>query len=129
MISPGAENIAAPAFASPLLAPPLYLPVLETFLRALPFTFRDVERPDGTSVRVGVEGVAEWCLVRRGGAWLLADALGTPAASVTLPAESAWKVWTKRRTPEEKLQAWAGIRIEGDAELGRLVVGMVSVMA
>lgn len=115
----------------PLLSRRLYLPVLETFLRALPFAFREVDRPDGTAVRVVVHGDAggEWWLVRRGGDWSQAERAGTSSATVTLPQEVAWKVWTKRRTVEEKLRSWPGILIEGDDRLGGLVVGMVSVMA
>lgn len=118
--------------SSPLLSRRLYQPVLETFLRALPFTFRDTGRPDGTSVRVVVRGEAggEWWLVRQPSGWKqAASADGPPSATVTLPQEVAWKAWTKRRTVEEKLRTWPGIEIEGDAELGRLVAEMVSVMA
>jgi hypothetical protein len=117
--------------SSPLLSRRLYHPVLETFLRALPFTFREAGRPDGAAVRVVVVGDAggEWWLVRREGSWVQVASVESPTATVTLPQEVAWKVWTKRRPVEEKLCAWPGIEIEGDAELGRLVVGMVSVMA
>jgi hypothetical protein len=105
--------------------------VLETFLRALPFTFRDADRADGTIVRVVVRGEAggEWWLVRQGGCWEQVASGGTPSATVTLPQEVAWKVWTKRRPVEDKLRSWAGILVEGDEVLGGLVVGMVSVMA
>jgi hypothetical protein len=79
-----------------------------------------------------VEGEAggDWWLVRREGCWeQLTDCLTPPSAVVTLPQEIAWKVWTKRWPIEEKLRAWPGIGIEGEAELGRVAVGMVSVMA
>jgi hypothetical protein len=105
--------------------------VLETFLRGLPFAFRGADRPDGTAVRVVVRGEAggTWWLVRQGVGWVQVESAGTPSATVTLPQEIAWKVWTKRRPVEEKLRAWPCIEIEGDAEPGRLVVGMVSVIA
>jgi uncharacterized protein (TIGR03083 family) len=117
---------------SPLLSRHLYHPVLETFLRALPYAFRDADWPSGTAVRVAVVGEAggEWWLVRKGGSWTpVAFAGVSPAASVTLPQDVAWKVWTKRRPVEEKLRAWPGLLIEGDAGLGELVVGLVAVMA
>lgn len=116
---------------SPLLSRRLYHPVLETFLRALPFTFREADRPDGTAVRVVVKGEAggDWWLVRRGGGWRQAASAGIPSATVTLLQEVAWKVWTKRRPVDQMLRAWPSIEIEGDAELSRLVVDMVSVMA
>ena len=83
-------------------------------------------------MRVVVEGEAggAWWLVRRHGGWVQTTAPGLQAAAtVTLPQEVAWKVWTKRRPVDEKLRAFPGINIQGDADLGRLVVGMVSVMA
>jgi uncharacterized protein (TIGR03083 family) len=116
---------------SPLLSCRQYHPVLETFLRALPVTFRDADRPEGTAVRVVVQGEAggEWWLLRRGGGWVqVASADVLPAATVTLP-QVAWKVWTKRRPVVDKLRSWPGIEVEGDEELGGLVVGMVAVMA
>jgi len=36
------------------------------------------------------------------------------AATVTLPQEVAWKVWSKRRPVDEKLLSWPGILIEGE---------------
>jgi hypothetical protein len=117
---------------SPLLGCRLYHPVLETFLRALPFTFRGLERPDGTAVRVVVEGEAggEWWLLRQDGSWVqVATTFVLPAASVWLPQGVAWKVWTKRREVEAKVRDFPGIRMKGDADLARRVVGMVAVMA
>jgi uncharacterized protein (TIGR03083 family) len=116
----------------PLLSRRLYRPVLETFLRALPFAFHDTYRPTGSAVRVAVEGESggDWWLVRGDGRWeQAATACVQPAASVALPQEVAWKVWTKRRPVEEKLRTFPGIVTAGDVELARRVVGMVSVMA
>jgi uncharacterized protein (TIGR03083 family) len=116
---------------SPLLSRRLYRPVLETFLRALPFAFRDADRPEGTAVRVAIAGVAggDWWLVRREGRWEQVASGVPPAASVALPQEVAWKVWTKRWPVDEKLRSFPGIVLAGDEELARRVVGMVSVMA
>lgn len=123
------ESVGRP---SPLLARSLYRPVLDTFMRALPFAFRDADAPEGTNVRVVVTGDAggEWWVRRFAGRWEpMATTSGTSAATVTLPPEVAWKVWTKRRSVAEKLRAYPGIRIDGDADLGERVIGMVSVMA
>src|SRR5919112_5996993 len=43
---------------TPIDARRLYHPVLDTFLRALPFTYRDVEAPTGTIVRISITGEA-----------------------------------------------------------------------
>ena len=49
---------------TPIDARRLYHPVLETFLRALPFTYRGVDAPDGTTVLVSITGEAGGRLVR-----------------------------------------------------------------
>jgi len=77
---------------NPLLSRRLYHPVLETFVRALPHTFREEDRPDGTSVRVVVQGEAggPWWLIRQGGVWVQVGSAGvSPAATVTLPQDVA----------------------------------------
>ena len=40
--------------------PALYRPVMETFMRALPHHYRDVDAPPGTTVRITVAGDAGW---------------------------------------------------------------------
>jgi hypothetical protein len=49
-----------------LTAPRLFAPVLDTLVRALPHTFRDVQAPDGTHVKLTITGDAGgvWSLVR-----------------------------------------------------------------
>lgn len=116
--------------ASPLMASRLYHPVFETFLLAMPFTLRDVERPLGMALRVIVQGDAggEWLFTQQPGGWTPATT-GTVTATVRMPQADAWKAWTKRRPADEKIRAWPGISLEGDLELGRLALCMVSVMA
>ena len=46
-----------------------------------------------------------------------------------MDADTAWKLVTKRRTVDEVRRQFSGIRIDGDADLGGRVLGMVSVMA
>ncbi|MEO6196827.1 MAG: hypothetical protein ABIP58_01850, partial [Dehalococcoidia bacterium] len=58
-----------------LYEPRLFAPVLETFVRALPHTFRDVDAADGTHVTLRITGAAgeSWSLVRQAGGWHLAQ--------------------------------------------------------
>ena len=46
-------------------------PCLDTFLRALPFTYREVQARNGTALNVRILGEAggDWCLVRQDGRW------------------------------------------------------------
>jgi hypothetical protein len=120
---------------STIMTARLYHPCLQVFMRALPFTFRDVDAADGTSVAVDVTGEAGgvWQLVHRGGAWEWHEQPRpgelTDATRVVLPEQDAWKVLTKRRSYEAVLKQFPEITIDGDQQLGHRVLEMVSVMA
>jgi uncharacterized protein (TIGR03083 family) len=49
-----------------IMTPPLYHPVLDTFLRGLPHAYRDVAAPIGTAVLIEVSGDCggQWCLLK-----------------------------------------------------------------
>jgi hypothetical protein len=107
-------------------------PCLDTFMRALPFTFRSVEAPVGCVVAVAVTGEAggDWYVERRGRGWeQTADPPRSPTATVTMDQDTAWKVVSKRRSREAVLRQFPGITITGDEALGLHVLDMVSVMA
>lgn len=109
----------------------LYYPCLETFLRALPFTFRDVTAPEGAAVTVKITGEAGglWRIAQQGAAWSFAEDSGPSSTVVTIPQADAWKMFTKRRSAAETLAAFPKIQVQGDQQLGRTVLEMVSVMA
>jgi uncharacterized protein (TIGR03083 family) len=115
-----------------ILTPRLYLPVLDTFMRALPRAYQQVDAPEGTVCRVVVPGDAggTWQVVRRAGEWALD--LGVPLASAatvssitTLPGDIAWRVFTKGISTGE---ARSRINIEGDARLGMVVLGALAIV-
>ncbi|HEV2150538.1 MAG TPA: maleylpyruvate isomerase N-terminal domain-containing protein [Longimicrobiaceae bacterium] len=103
-------------------------PVLDTFVRALPHAYRDVDAPEGTAVLFAVTGEAgdEWTLLREGGRWTLhAGAAPRPDATVTADADAAWRLFTKglsREAAEER------VRIEGERRLGEPVLGALAIM-
>jgi uncharacterized protein (TIGR03083 family) len=91
----------------------LYFPVLDTFMRALPFCYRQVDAREGATVAVHVKGEAggSWYLRREGAEWVLAaDSEVRPDAEASIPEEAAWKLFTKGLSPEaaEKYLARAG---------------------
>jgi hypothetical protein len=107
-------------------------PCLDTFMRALPFTIRGVEADRGSVVTVAVTGEAggNWHVERQETGWAqTADPPRSPAATVTVDQDTAWKVVMKRRSREAIRQQFPGIRITGDESLGLHALGMVSVMA
>jgi uncharacterized protein (TIGR03083 family) len=123
------------AVASPLLTEPrLFLPVLDTFVRALPHTFRDVERPQGTHLlllitRIGETGSPplQWSLVREATRWSLFDsAVFEPSATVNTDGDTAWRLFTKGLSKPEAL---ARTEITGDQTLGEKVLETVSIIA
>jgi uncharacterized protein (TIGR03083 family) len=118
------------AIGAPMLASRrMFFPVLDAYARALPHAFRDVAVADGTHVRLVVTGEAggEWSLVRTGGAWGLYSRVETPAsATVTLPQDAAWRVFTKGIAFEDARRAAV---IDGDSALGDQVLRTVAVLA
>jgi uncharacterized protein (TIGR03083 family) len=100
----------------PLYDPYFLSPVLDTFVRALPYTFRDSKAPVGTSVRLEITGEAGgvWFVYRAEEAWtLLLDATPEPAANVVLPQDVAWRLFTKG-LDREKARSLASINGRAD---------------
>lgn len=76
----------------------LYFPVLDTFMRVLPHSYRDVSAAVGVEVAIRVKGEAggEWFLHRREESWELSRTSSSAAqAEVTIPQEVAWRLFTK----------------------------------
>jgi uncharacterized protein (TIGR03083 family) len=116
--------------APQLTEPRLFLPLLDTLVRALPHTFRDIKPSDGTHVLLVIssEGAPlQWSLVREAGRWALFDSAPVaPAACVRMDGDTAWRLFTKGVTKENAL---ARVRIEGDRLLGEKVLDTVSIIA
>jgi uncharacterized protein (TIGR03083 family) len=115
--------------ASPLEDPYLSSPVLETFLRALPHRYHDVQAPEGASLAVRIEGREPYIytLRRDDAGWtLLQGEAAAPAARIVLPEETAWLLFTKGMTGEA---ARDRAEVEGDARLAAPFFGMLAVMA
>lgn len=111
-----------------ILTAEFYRPVMETFLLGAPYVYRDVDALVGQAVRVEVSGEAggNWWLVRGEEGWELRDEeRGEVAASVVMPQEVAWRVFTKGVSRE---QAMAVCRVEGDAALGGVLFGLTAIV-
>ncbi len=101
--------------------PPLYdtylAPVLDAFVRALPYTYRDVS--GGPLVlRVVEEGAGEWSLA---GGTLYSGAAPDPAAVVTMRGDRAWRLFTRQKIDPQA-------RVEGDARLAEPLLKMVAII-
>ena len=106
----------------------LYHPVLDCFMRALPFAYRDQTREPGTVARFTVEGECggSWHLSREACGWDLIPTPARDAASETrIPQEIAWRIFTKGIGHAEAARQ---VRVSGDADLGRHVLGMIAIV-
>lgn len=112
-----------------LTTPPWLSPVLDTFIRGLPRTFRNVAAATGTSISVVLTGDAggTWSLVKGNSGWQLLVGYNPQAVCrVEIGQDIAWRLFTKGIGADlAKQQA----RIEGNAALGELVFETVSIMA
>lgn len=76
----------------------LFAPVLDTFVHALPHTYREVSAADSTHIRLIVSGEAggTWSLVRHNGTWGLFESVGhDPTTVITLDQDTAWRLYTR----------------------------------
>ena len=115
--------------APPLDDPDLSGPVLETFLRALPHRYRDVQAAAGAALVVRVEGRVPYAytLRREGSGWaLLAGEAADPDARIVIPEEPAWLLLTKGMAGGA---ARDRSTVAGDSRLADPFFGVVAVMA
>jgi uncharacterized protein (TIGR03083 family) len=111
--------------------PPLYdtaffVPVIDTFVRALPFAYREIEAPPGTSIALRVPEAGVWLLLREGAAWTLYADEGLATTTITIPGDAAWRLFTKGLTAE---QAAAHTNVEGDARYAEALFRMICIVA
>jgi uncharacterized protein (TIGR03083 family) len=107
-------------------------PVLDTFMRALPYTYRSVSAPDGTALNFTLSGNAgdHWTLCRHGDEWQLFSGLSPNAAChVWLFQVAAWRLFTKGFDGPELHKVLKRIHIDGDRALGEHIATMVTIVA
>jgi uncharacterized protein (TIGR03083 family) len=112
-----------------IMTPEFYYPVLDCFMRALPFTYRDVRAKPEALVQFNVSGECggSWYLYRDADAWqLVASSIGKKVSEITIPQEIAWRIFTKGI---DKHSARAQIGVAGDTELGLHILSMIAIVA
>jgi uncharacterized protein (TIGR03083 family) len=103
-------------------------PTLDIFVRALPYTYRDIEASVGESIGFEIRGHAggDWTLVRTPDGWrLCVGSDPASAARVSLDQDAAWKLFSKSLSAEE---ARRRVRIEGESRLGQPALGSLAIM-
>ncbi|HSP15818.1 MAG TPA: maleylpyruvate isomerase N-terminal domain-containing protein [Thermoanaerobaculia bacterium] len=112
--------------------PPLYdvrylKPVIDTFLRALPFAYRNAPASDGTRITFAVQDVTRCSLVRDAGKWSLdCSSNGEATTTVGMSGDTAWRLFTKGLGRDE---ARRRSEIAGNAALAEPLFSMVAIVA
>lgn len=112
-----------------IMVPELYHPVLDCFVRGLPYLYRDVNAPAGTGLLLEISGPCggKWLLARTPAGWNFVNGEAADAASrVTIPEALAWRLFTKGIDRES---ARSLVAIEGDPVLGEKVLGLTAIVA
>lgn len=107
----------------------LYYPVLDCFLRALPFAYGGISAESGTYIQINVSGECggSWYLYRAEETWqLIEKTYGEKISETTIPQEIAWRIFTKGIDRES---AFRQIKTTGDNRLGQHILGMISIVA
>ena len=130
------------AVGAPLLDDARWIgPVLATFVRALPRTFRTADAPAGTAVTLTLEGEGggTWTVVRASSddavsgeyAWELSAGRpeppdASPTAEARMSTDTAWRLFTKGITPDV---AATHAALSGDQALARHLLTAVAIIA
>ena len=115
-----------------LKEPQFFAPILQTFVRALPRTFRSVQAPDGTTILLHISGASggQWLIRREQSTWQLGKPDTSSAehvdASITLDQETAWRLFTKGISKEEAMQH---ATLAGNEMLAEKVLDTISIIA
>ncbi|MBY0477337.1 MAG: maleylpyruvate isomerase N-terminal domain-containing protein [Chitinophagaceae bacterium] len=107
----------------------LFYPFIQTFMQALPYTYRNVEAPEGTVVKVTISTDigGSWFIVKTTNNWEFTTKTNDSiAAHISIDPQTAWKLFSKGLSAS---QARPLVVIEGDEALGAIALTMISVMA
>jgi uncharacterized protein (TIGR03083 family) len=112
-----------------ILTKELFYPFIDTFMYALPHTYRNTLAPTGTVVQIKVltdiGGI--WNIEKQDMNWVLTKTITQPpAATINITPDIAWQLFSKGITAETALLK---TEITGDQQLGAVALQMVAVMA
>jgi uncharacterized protein (TIGR03083 family) len=111
-----------------IMTPELYHPVLDCFVRGLPYLYRDVDAPEGTLLVLEISGECggRWFLRKELLGWrFVKPSVEKPASRVTIPQDLAWRVFTKGI---DRDSARALVAVEGNRDLGEKVLQLTAIV-
>jgi len=107
----------------------LFGPFIDTFMYALPHTYRNVDAAIGTTVQVIIttDIGGEWIICKQEQGWQFVSSINTePNGSLSIDPNTAWKMFSKSMHPADALPF---VELAGDKTLAANALQMVSVMA
>ena len=118
------------AVDKPGLKEPKFLgPILDTFILGVPRTFQSVSTNSDVVIKISTTGsvIRDWVLISRNDKWqLLEGRVEHPSASVSVPDDIAWRIFTKEILPED---ARKQVELSGNQELAGKVLDTISIIA
>jgi uncharacterized protein (TIGR03083 family) len=106
----------------------LYSPVLDCFVRGLPYAYRHTDAAAGTSILLEITGECggTWVMLKEFDRWSFARKLPEKVACrVTLPQAIAWRLFTKGIARDS---ARPLLQIEGDRSLAEGILGLTAIV-
>jgi len=104
-------------------------PVIDTFILALPRTFKNIQAENGTSIGIGITGSRRkhWTLSNTLGEWQLFEGRGgDDQVTVVIEDDVAWRIFTNELSAAEAKEL---VQIKGNVQLGEIVLDTVSIIA
>jgi hypothetical protein len=123
------QQIRDAVYAPPLMDRRYLHPVLDTCVRALPYSYRHTDAPQGTTVSVTITGAAgdAWHLTREADRWTLHRGESpVSTAALTLDQNTAWRLIA---TGLEGLTAGFRCRMQGDRALAEVALNIGAIMS
>lgn len=111
-----------------IMTPELFHPVLDCFVRGLPYLFRDVDAPVGTAVLLEISGECggRWVMARATERWQFVPEAGQDCVSrVKLPQQLAWQLFTKA---VDRNAARREVEMAGNPDLAERVLQLTAIV-
>jgi uncharacterized protein (TIGR03083 family) len=121
------QQIRAAVGAPLLLSARWTRPLFELSVRSMPRAFQGTSAARGSAavLRIEGDGGGVWSVIAERGGWVVREGgPPDPAAEVTVPAATAWKMFYNAMSDAER----SAVAIVGDAKLGSALLGARSVM-
>lgn len=111
-----------------IMTPEFYHPVLDCFMRGLPFAYRDQLAPDGTLAQFDIAGDCggSWYLLREASTWrLVSSPPARPVSHTEIPQDIAWLIFTKGM---DRDAARRQVKVTGNPNVGLHILQMIAIV-